>query len=47
MFFDKKVSGGKINFVVPAGRGNAIITSDVSKEVVKRVIEKVIRRVKE
>lgn len=42
MFFDKKVSGGKINFVVPAGRGNAIILRDVSKEVVINVVKKLL-----
>jgi 3-dehydroquinate synthase len=42
MFFDKKVADGKINFVVPAGRGNAKITSDVSKAVVMNVVKKVL-----
>jgi 3-dehydroquinate synthase len=38
MLFDKKVVGGKIRFVVPAGRGKAVIKNDVSKDAVKRVL---------
>jgi 3-dehydroquinate synthetase len=44
MLFDKKVTGGKIRFVVPAGRGKAIIKNEVPKEVVKSVMKKVFRK---
>jgi len=40
MFFDKKVSGGKINFVVPAKTGTSFVKSGVPAEAVKRVVEK-------
>jgi 3-dehydroquinate synthase len=43
MLFDKKVAGGKVRFVVPAGRGKAIIKSDVSKEAVKSVMKALFR----
>jgi len=42
MLFDKKVSGGKIRFVVPAKAGTAVKTSDVPKEAVKRALKKVL-----
>jgi len=41
MLFDKKVSGGKIRFVVPVKAGTAIIKCDVPKDAVKRVLNKV------
>lgn len=41
MFFDKKVSGGKIRFVVPAEPGTTLIKNDVPKGIVARAIKKV------
>ena len=46
MFFDKKVSGGKISFVVPAKAGTSVVRSGVRGEVVKRVIENVFKKFK-
>lgn len=46
MFYDKKVSGGKINFVVPAKAGTSVVKNNVPVEVVKRVLEKIFRRYK-
>ena len=44
MFFDKKVSGGKINFVVPAPAGISVVKSGVPAEAVKKAIEKVFKK---
>jgi len=44
MFFDKKVSGGKINFVVPAPAGMSVVKSGVPAEAVKKAIEKVFKK---
>jgi 3-dehydroquinate synthase len=41
MLFDKKVSGGKIRFVVPATAGKVVIKSDVPKETITGVLKKV------
>jgi 3-dehydroquinate synthase len=42
MFFDKKVVGGKISFVMPAKAGTSVVRSGVRAEVVKRVVKKVL-----
>lgn len=38
MFFDKKVAGGNINFVLPAPAGIAVVKSGVPAETVKKVL---------
>jgi 3-dehydroquinate synthase len=39
MFFDKKVAGGKLRFVVPAERGRAVIKRDVPGEAVRKALQ--------
>jgi 3-dehydroquinate synthase len=41
MFFDKKVSGGQINFVVPAHKGTSVVRKGVPEETVKAAMQKV------
>ncbi len=41
MFFDKKVSGGRLRFVLPDRLGNVIIRDDLSQTVVKQALESV------
>jgi 3-dehydroquinate synthase len=46
MFFDKKVSGGKIRFVVPAEAGNLLVKNDISSETVYEVFGAVLSKLK-
>jgi 3-dehydroquinate synthase len=46
MFFDKKVAGGKINFVVPAKAGASVVKSGIPAETVKNVLTKVLGKSK-
>jgi 3-dehydroquinate synthase len=41
MLFDKKVSKGKIRFVVPAERGRAVIKRDIPKKVVLKALKEI------
>ena len=41
MFFDKKVAGGAIRFVVPAAAGTSVVRTDVSAADVKKVLTEV------
>jgi len=43
MLFDKKVAGGKINFVVPARAGTSVVKSGVPANVVKKVMGKILK----
>jgi 3-dehydroquinate synthase len=42
MFFDKKVSGGKIRFVVPAAPGTSVIRKDISPDAIRKVLATVL-----
>ena len=44
MFFDKKVSGGAINYVVPARPGTSVIKNDVPAQMAHEVLQTVFPR---
>jgi 3-dehydroquinate synthase len=44
MFFDKKVSGGQVKFVVPAEKGRSVVKSGVSEAAVKASMKRVFER---
>jgi 3-dehydroquinate synthase len=40
MFFDKKVSGGRIKFIIPSEKGSSVVKSDIPEQLVKESIRK-------
>ena len=44
MFFDKKVSGGQIKFVIPVEKGRVVVKSGIPEDAVKKAMQRVIRR---
>jgi 3-dehydroquinate synthase len=44
MFFDKKVSGSRIQFVVPAEKGRSVVKTEVTEDTVKTAMKRVFER---
>jgi 3-dehydroquinate synthase len=44
MFFDKKVSGGQLKFVVPAEKGRSVVKTGITEDTVKASMKRVFER---